>query len=224
MNYKTIRYPGHCEQMRLLMNDLKLNQDRATLKRILENAVPQTLQDVVIVYVAVTGRQDGELREENYVNKIYPQVIAGPPLVGDPGDDRRRHHGGGRPRAREARSATTASCAQEQFRLADVLANRFGRLLRAGRHQGRLGARSWSPARPASSASRREARAMSSLDVNALLGRLGLAAVNPGTWSGSSGWLDAPPQAHAIDVDQPGDRRRSSRSVRAATRGATTSR
>ncbi|MGH8203130.1 MAG: saccharopine dehydrogenase family protein, partial [Steroidobacteraceae bacterium] len=24
MNYKTIRYPGHCEQVRLLMNDLKL--------------------------------------------------------------------------------------------------------------------------------------------------------------------------------------------------------
>ena len=77
MNYKTIRYPGHCEQMRLLMNDLKLNHDRGTLKRILENAVPQTLQDVVIVYAAVTGKQDGQLREENYVNKIYPQVIAG---------------------------------------------------------------------------------------------------------------------------------------------------
>ena len=72
-----MRYPGHCEQMRLLMNDLKLNHDRATLKRMLENAVPQTLQDVVIVYVAVTGKQDGELREENYVNKVYPQMIAG---------------------------------------------------------------------------------------------------------------------------------------------------
>ena len=72
-----MRYPGHCAQMRLLMNDLKLNHDRATLKRVLENAVPQTLQDVVIVYVAVAGKQDGELREENYVNKIYPQMIAG---------------------------------------------------------------------------------------------------------------------------------------------------
>ncbi len=77
MDYKTIRYPGHCAQMRLLMNDLKLNQDRATLKRILENAVPQTLQDVVIVYAAVTGLQQGELREESYVSKIYPQMIAG---------------------------------------------------------------------------------------------------------------------------------------------------
>ncbi len=77
MNYKTMRYPGHCAQVRLLMNDLKLNQDRDTLKRILENAVPQTLQDVVIIYVAVTGRQDGELREENYVNKVYPQEMSG---------------------------------------------------------------------------------------------------------------------------------------------------
>jgi saccharopine dehydrogenase-like NADP-dependent oxidoreductase len=131
MNYKTMRYPGHCEQMRLLMNDLKLNHDRATLKHILENAVPQTLQDVVIVYAAVTGTQDGELREENYVNKIYPQVIAG--------------------RLWSAIQVTTAAgitavvdlvlshpgkykgfVAQEQFRLTDILANRFGHYYAAG--------------------------------------------------------------------------------------------
>jgi saccharopine dehydrogenase-like NADP-dependent oxidoreductase len=126
MDYKTIRYPGHCEQMRLLMNGLKLNQDRATLKRILENAVPQTLQDVVIVYAAVTGLQEGELREENYVHKVYPQMIGG--------------------RLWSAIQITTAGgiCAvldlvlrhpeeyrgfvrQEQFPLNQVLANRFGR-------------------------------------------------------------------------------------------------
>jgi saccharopine dehydrogenase-like NADP-dependent oxidoreductase len=126
MNYKTIRYPGHCEQMRLLMNGLKLNHDRSTLKRILENAVPQTLQDVVIIYAAVNGMQDGELREENYVNKVYPQVVAG--------------------RLWSAIQITTAAgvcsvidlvladpthysgfVAQEQFRLQDVLDNRFGR-------------------------------------------------------------------------------------------------
>ena len=131
MNYKTMRYPGHCEQMRLLMNDLKLNQDRGTLKRILENAVPQTLQDVVIVYAAVTGRQDGQLREENYVNKIYPQMIAGrlwsaiqvstaagitavvDLVLAHPG----RYHG---------------FIAQEQFRLTDIVANRFGRYYAPG--------------------------------------------------------------------------------------------
>ncbi|MGH8220302.1 MAG: saccharopine dehydrogenase family protein [Steroidobacteraceae bacterium] len=131
MNYKTIRYPGHCAQMRLLMNDLKLNHDRATLKRVLENAVPQTLQDVVIVYAAVTGTQEGELREENYVNKVYPQLIAG--------------------RLWSAIQVTTAAgitsvvdlvlehperyqgfIAQEEFRLTDILANRFGRYYAPG--------------------------------------------------------------------------------------------
>ena len=93
--------------------------------------MPQTLQDVVIVYAAVTGKQDGELREENYVNKIYPQVIAG--------------------RLWSAIQVTTAAgiaavvdlvlsnpgryqgfVAQEQFRLTDILANRFGRHYASG--------------------------------------------------------------------------------------------
>jgi saccharopine dehydrogenase-like NADP-dependent oxidoreductase len=131
MNYKTIRYPGHCAQMRLLMNDLKLNQDRKTLKHVLENAVPQTLQDVVIVYAAVTGTQDGELREENYVNKVYPQLIAG--------------------RLWSAIQVTTAAgitavadlvmqhpekyqgfVAQEKFSMPDILSNRFGRYYAQG--------------------------------------------------------------------------------------------
>ena len=50
-----------------------------TLERILENAVPQTLQDVVIIYAVVTGMQDGEFREENYVNKMYPDSNRRPP-------------------------------------------------------------------------------------------------------------------------------------------------
>jgi saccharopine dehydrogenase-like NADP-dependent oxidoreductase len=77
MNYKTLRYPGHCEKIHFLMQDLKLNQDRNTLKRILENAVPKTLQDVVLIYVSVTGKQNGELFEENYVKKFYPKKIVG---------------------------------------------------------------------------------------------------------------------------------------------------
>lgn len=77
MDYKTIRYPGHCKKMHFLMSDLKLNWDRPTLKRILENAIPQTLQDVVLIYVAVTGVREGALFEENVVRKLYPQVIGG---------------------------------------------------------------------------------------------------------------------------------------------------
>ena len=77
MNYKTLRYPGHCDKIHFLMNDLKLNQQRETLKHLLENAVPKTDQDVVLIYASVVGRKNGKLMEENYVKKIYPQTIAG---------------------------------------------------------------------------------------------------------------------------------------------------
>ena len=77
MNYKTMRYPGHCKEIIFLMKDLKLDDDRDTLKRILENAIPKTQQDVVIIYVAVTGKKNGHLFEENYLKKVYPQTISG---------------------------------------------------------------------------------------------------------------------------------------------------
>ena len=77
LSYKTIRYPGHCEKAVFLMNDLKLNTDRETLKYILERAIPKTYQDVVLVYVSVTGIQRNKFIEENYVKKFYPMVING---------------------------------------------------------------------------------------------------------------------------------------------------
>lgn len=125
ISYKTIRYPGHCEKMRFLMNDLQLNDDRDTLKRILENVIPKTSQDVVLVYVSVTGTQNSLYSEENYVKKFYPKKINGTLW--------------------SAIQLTTASaiCAvmdqvvlqpgkykglvkQEQFSLDDLTSNRFG--------------------------------------------------------------------------------------------------
>ncbi len=77
MDYKTIRYPGHCEKLRFLMHDLRLNDDRDTLKRILANAIPRTYQDVIVVYISVTGYKDNVLTEQHFVNKYYPQTVAG---------------------------------------------------------------------------------------------------------------------------------------------------
>lgn len=77
LSYKTIRYPGHCEKIKFLMNDLKLNDDRESLKHILEHAIPKTYQDVVLVYVSVNGIQEGQFIEENYVRKFYPKIIMG---------------------------------------------------------------------------------------------------------------------------------------------------
>ena len=126
LNYKTMRYPGHCEKMRFLMNELKLNTDRETLKRILERTLPKTYQDMVLIYISVEGIFQGELIEKSYVKQIYPQCISGlewsaiqvstassicaiVDLVLDRSAD---YHG---------------LILQEQFKLADVLANRFGK-------------------------------------------------------------------------------------------------
>jgi len=77
LNYKTVRYPGHCERMQLLCNDLKLGERRALFKDVLETAIPMTLQDVVLVFVTVTGSRDGRLTQESYANKVYAREING---------------------------------------------------------------------------------------------------------------------------------------------------
>jgi saccharopine dehydrogenase-like NADP-dependent oxidoreductase len=77
LNYRTIRYPGHAVIMRALLNDLRLRDRRDVLKDILEHAVPTTLQDVVIIFVTVSGRNKGQLLQETYANKIYSRDVDG---------------------------------------------------------------------------------------------------------------------------------------------------
>ena len=77
MNYRTVRYPGHRDIMKALIQDLRLADRRDMLKDILENAVPSTNQDVVLVFVTVSGTRDGRLVQESYANKIYSRQFAG---------------------------------------------------------------------------------------------------------------------------------------------------
>jgi saccharopine dehydrogenase-like NADP-dependent oxidoreductase len=77
LNYRTIRYPGHAAIMKALLNDLRLRDRRDLLKTILENALPTTMQDVVIVFVTVSGMRAGKLVQETYANKIYSKEIGG---------------------------------------------------------------------------------------------------------------------------------------------------
>lgn len=126
LNYKTIRYPGHAAIMKALLNDLRLRDRRHVLKDILENALPGTMQDVVIVFVTASGLCEGQLMQETYAHKVYSRRVDGV--------------------LRSAIQVTTASaiCAvldmlrdgslaargfvrQEQIALPAFLANRFGR-------------------------------------------------------------------------------------------------
>jgi len=77
LNYRTIRYPGHAAIMKALLHDLRLADRRDVLKDILENAVPTTTQDVVIVFVTVAGWREGRLVQETYARKIYSAMVGG---------------------------------------------------------------------------------------------------------------------------------------------------
>jgi len=77
LNYQSLRYPGHCNIVKALLHDLRLAQRRDVFKDILENALPTTHQDVVIIFVTVSGKKNGHLTQETYANKIYGQVLSG---------------------------------------------------------------------------------------------------------------------------------------------------
>jgi saccharopine dehydrogenase-like NADP-dependent oxidoreductase len=77
LNYRSIRYPGHAAIMRTLLHDLRLKDRRELLKDILEHALPATLQDVVIIFVTVTGWRDGRLQQESLARRIDNGVVAG---------------------------------------------------------------------------------------------------------------------------------------------------
>jgi saccharopine dehydrogenase-like NADP-dependent oxidoreductase len=126
LDYKTIRYEGHRNLISFLMNELKLNTRRHILKDILENAVPVTPQDLVLIFCTATGWKAGHLTQVTDARKIYHGEFMGE-------------------RCSAIQITTAASlCAvvdlhasgklpkqgfvrQEQVSLPDFLANRFGR-------------------------------------------------------------------------------------------------
>jgi saccharopine dehydrogenase-like NADP-dependent oxidoreductase len=126
LDYKTVRYPGHRDIVKILVRDLRLGANRGVLKDVFEAAIPMTAQDVVLVFVTVTGWKQGRLTQETFVRKVYASLVNG--------------------RLLSAIQLTTAAgaCAmldlhregrlpqrgfvrQEQASLDDFLSNRFGR-------------------------------------------------------------------------------------------------
>ena len=67
MSYKTLRYPGHAEIMKLLLQGLELADDRDTMRRILSRAAPFTRKDVVVVFVTGIGERNGRTEEDSVV-------------------------------------------------------------------------------------------------------------------------------------------------------------
>ena len=127
LDYKSVRYPGHRTLMQFLLSELRLASDQEALKDIMRKSVPTTMQDVVLVFVTVSGMRGGAYVQEVFARKIFAQRASG------------------QAEAVSAIQITTAAgiCAavdlfrtgklpqrgfirQEQVALPDFLANRFG--------------------------------------------------------------------------------------------------
>lgn len=77
LNYKTMRYPGHCRLMRFLLYELIMKEDRALTEKILTEAKPPVQDDVVYVYAVVEGWKDGSLKREEFSHAYYPLTLDG---------------------------------------------------------------------------------------------------------------------------------------------------
>jgi saccharopine dehydrogenase-like NADP-dependent oxidoreductase len=77
LDYKTIRYPGHRDLMAFLLTDLRLAERRGLLKNVLEQAVPVTFQDLVVVFCTASGWRKNQLVQISDARTIYSQTLFG---------------------------------------------------------------------------------------------------------------------------------------------------
>ena len=106
LNYKTIRYPGHLDHMRFVVNDLGLGDRPDLLARIFDRSIPATTQDVVILYVNALGMRSGKLQQRSYIKKVKAQELFPATAI-----QTHRRRDGGRDRVVDERSAQARLCA-----------------------------------------------------------------------------------------------------------------
>ncbi len=125
LDYKTVRYPGHCDIMKMLLQELGMKSDQETLKDILRRSIPLTMQDVVLVFVTVSGERDGQFVQEVFARKIFADRNEIAPLSAI-----QITTAAGICAAvdlfREGKLPQTGFIRQEQVELPAFLANRFG--------------------------------------------------------------------------------------------------
>jgi saccharopine dehydrogenase-like NADP-dependent oxidoreductase len=77
LDYKTIRYPGHCKLMRFMLHELGLGRQREEAVRLLADAYPPVRDALVIVYAAAEGISSGRRAREEFVRIYRPRIVAG---------------------------------------------------------------------------------------------------------------------------------------------------
>lgn len=75
LDYKTIRYKGHRDLMKFLFDDLGFKNDRPLLTTIFNNNIATTSEDVIIIYISVTGLKNGILEQKTVSHSIPNQMV-----------------------------------------------------------------------------------------------------------------------------------------------------
>lgn len=78
LNYKTMRYPGHRDLMKFLLQDLNLAPRQELVTQIFDQEVPLTESDVVVFYVSVVGADEkGGLKQRSFIKKMRGDTVHG---------------------------------------------------------------------------------------------------------------------------------------------------
>ncbi len=138
LDYKTVRYPGHGAIMKMLLQELGLQHDQDNLKAILRKSIPLTMQDVVLVFVTVSGECDGKFMQEVFARKIFADRSESNPMSAI-----QITTAAGVCAAvdlfREGKLPQSGFIRQEQVALPDLLANRFGKAYQQSRQVESIG-------------------------------------------------------------------------------------
>ena len=127
LDYKSVRYPGHRALMQFLLTELRLSDDQEALKDIMRKSVPTTMQDVVLVFVTVSGMRNGAYVQEVFARKIFAQRATGnDEAVSAIQITTAAGICAAVDLFREGKFAKSGFIRQEQVVLPDFLANRFG--------------------------------------------------------------------------------------------------
>ena len=78
VTFKTIRYPGHLDYMRFLLDDLGLRNRRDMLRSLLYNGLPVIEDDVLLLVVTARGYRGRQPTERTICHRFSPNRSLGP--------------------------------------------------------------------------------------------------------------------------------------------------
>jgi saccharopine dehydrogenase-like NADP-dependent oxidoreductase len=77
LDYKTIRYPKHCELIRFFLHELRMGSRRQEAEEILRCSHPPVVDDLVVVLAVAEGERDNHRVRDEFARAYRPRWVAG---------------------------------------------------------------------------------------------------------------------------------------------------